>query len=257
MCELFGACSKRGIELNEYLKVFYGRSEHHPHGWGLGILHENDALIEKEPIQASKSNYLKERLKHPIVETALFAHIRYATIGNIEYRNCHPYTRVDENGRRWTLIHNGTIFEYEPLDKYAHVQAGDTDSERILYHIVDEINQEEKAANRRLNAQERFAVVDRIMVALSKGNKVNLLLYDNEQMYVHTNYAQSLYLLEKDDTVLFATAPLSHEDWKPVPFTRLLAYQEGRLAFTGTEHGNEYIENEENLKFLYQIFSDL
>lgn len=257
MCELFGVCSKKGILLNEYLKAFYNRSDNHPHGWGLGILHENDVVIEKEPEQASKSHYLRERLKHPIMERNVFAHIRYATIGNIEYRNCHPYTMKDNNGRRWTMIHNGTIFDYKPLEKYVHLQTGDTDSERILIHIVDLINEEEKKANRRLDAEERFRIIDRIMIDLSKGNKVNLLLYDNEQMYVHTNYENSLYYLEKEDTILFATAPVSHEEWKRVPFTRLLAYQDGDLKFSGTNHGNEYVDNEENLKFLYQIFSDL
>ena len=34
----------------------------------------------------------------PIVNRNVFAHIRYVTVGNVEYRNCHPYIkrRVDE-----------------------------------------------------------------------------------------------------------------------------------------------------------------
>ncbi|MBR1815082.1 MAG: class II glutamine amidotransferase [Lachnospiraceae bacterium] len=257
MCEILGVSSKRNIELNEYLKEFYSHSDAHPHGWGLGILRGNDASIEKEPVKASNSFYLKERLKEKIIEKTLFAHIRYATIGNVEYRNCHPYSMTDNNGRRWTLIHNGTIFEAKPLEKYVYKQDGDTDSERILLYIIDVINEEESIANRRLSAEERFNLIDRIIVDISKDNKLNLMLYDNEIMYVHTNFADSLHYLKKEDAVIVATSPVSDEVWERVPFTQLIAFKDGELVFTGTNHGNEYIENEENVKMLYQIFAEL
>ena len=72
-------------------------------------------------------------------KTAL-AHIRLATIGNVEQDNCHPFTAVDNSGRTWTLIHNGTIFESDNIGKYVFLQKGETDSERILLYIVDSIN---------------------------------------------------------------------------------------------------------------------
>ena len=201
MCEILGVSSKENIFLNEYLKEFYSHSDAHPHGWGLGILHGNDAAIEKEPVKADKSSYLKERLKQRI--------------------------------------------------------SGDTDSERILLYIIDVINEEEGRANRRLSAKERFDIIDKIIVDISKDNKLNLMLYDNELMYVHTNFADSLHYLKKDGSVIVATSPLSDEEWEKVPFTQLLAYKDGELLYVGTNHGNEYIENEENVKMLYQIFAEL
>lgn len=257
MCELFGACSKNGILLNQYLNIFFKRSDKHPHGWGLACLQGREAEIDKEAVQASKSDYLKERLSQPIFERCALAHIRYATIGNIGYQNCHPYSRRDESGRCWTLIHNGTIFDFPSLDKFVHVQTGETDSERILLYFIEEINIRERANRSLLSAEERFQLIDSIITKMSKGNKLNLLLYDGELLYVHTNYRNSLYFLEKDDGFLFSTVPLSEEDWKPVTFTTLLAYQNGVLQYQGTDHGNEYMDKEENLKFLYQIFSDL
>lgn len=257
MCELFGVCSQEPYYVNDYLKEFYSHSSKHPHGWGLACMGRKDALVEKETVQATKSNYLKERLSLPIQEKTVFAHIRYATIGNVEYKNCHPYTRKDHNKRCWTMIHNGTIFDFPPLHRYVKLQTGDTDSERILMYLVDRIDQEEARVGRQLNSKERFWLLDSIIVEMSKGNKLNLLLYDGEIMYVHTNYADSLHFLRKEGSVIFSTTPLSDEDWKPVPFMRLLAYQEGHLVLEGTKHQNEYIESEENLKFLYQIFADL
>ena len=67
----------------------------------------------------------------------------------------------------------------------------------------------------------------------------------------------TLCYLEKDGWTMFSTLPLSREAWKPVPFTQLLAFRQGRLIREGTVHGNEYEDNPENIKFLYQIFADL
>ncbi len=257
MCEIFGVSSKDEKYLSEYIEKFYSHSNEHPDGWGLAILDGNEAMIEKEPVQASKSLYLKERLSQPVYAKNAFAHIRYATIGNVEYCNCHPYTMKDHSGRRWTLVHNGTIFEYDPLNKYSKIQVGDTDSERILLYFVEQINLLEEKLGRAPDARERFELLDSVVGDLSVDNKLNFLLYDAENLYVHTNYKSSLYYLIQGTSILFSTRPLSQEHWQPVPFTTLLAYHEGSRICTGTNHGNEYFENTENLKMLYQIFSGL
>lgn len=257
MCEILGACSRNEYYLNDYLKIFFTHSNNHPNGWGLACMNENEAFIEKEPLQASKSNYLKCRLSQPVVSKNVFAHIRYATVGHIEYRNCHPYTKKDNCKRRWTLIHNGTIFDYSPLNKFIKLQNGETDSERILLYIVEQISLAQRACCRPLSPKERFRIIDNIVTSMSKNNKLNLLIFDGEYMYVHTNYKKSLHYLETENGVIFSTLPLTNEDWHPVPFTTLLAYKNGELAFTGTKHQNEYIDNEESMRFLYQIFSEL
>lgn len=257
MCELFGICARKEYQINDYLREFFSHSKAHPHGWGLACMDGNASCIEKEPVQASKSIYLKSRLSIPIETKAAFAHIRYATIGNVEYQNCHPYMRKDKSGRCWTFIHNGTIFDYPPLGKYIREQTGDTDSERILMYIVDKISHSEKIKDRAWSAEERFRLLDCLVSNMAKGNKLNFLLYDGEVMYVHTNYADSLYYLEREEGILFSTQPLGKERWEKVPFTTLLAYREGKRIFTGTNHGNEYIDNEENMKYMYQIFSNL
>lgn len=256
MCELFGYSAETEYEINDYLKTFFKRSPQHPNGWGLACMEGAEAVIEKEPIQATKSHYLKERLTWPVVSKNVFAHIRFATVGNEEYSNCHPHSKKDNAGRRWTEIHNGTIFDFEPLSKYIKVQRGTTDSERILLYIVDKINRIEMD-DKRLSGRERFEILDCLIGNLAKGNKVNLIIYDGEYMYVHTNYKNSLFYLEKDGAIIFSTRPLTNERWKNVPFTRLLAYKNGKLVFTGKSHGNEYFDSEENMKFIFQNYSEL
>lgn len=257
MCEIFGACLEKETCVNDFLKVFYSHSGNHPHGWGLACMDENEVSIEKEALQASKSHYLKGRLSQPISAKAVLAHIRYATVGHVDYCNCHPYSKKDNFSRRWTLIHNGTIFDYSPLNKFIKQQCGETDSERILLYIVEQVNHKQRKSRKPLNSEERFELMDNIISDMSKGNKLNLLIYDGEYMYVHTNYANSLHYLELENKIIFSTLPLTNDEWHQVSFTTLLAYKNGRLAFAGTNHKNEYVDNEESLRFLYQIFSDL
>ena len=69
-------------------------------------------------------------------------------------------------------------------------------------------------------------------------------------LYVHTNYKNSLYELKKEKQVLFSTVPLGKEAWQPVTFTTLLAYQEGKKLFIGTNHGEEYKNDTQNIQSL-------
>lgn len=257
MCMLFGLSARDKFTANEYLRAFYQNSPKHPDGWGLAVINRSDAVIEKESIEAMKSHYLKERLSAPIEARLLMAHIRYATVGNVEYRNCHPFTAEDNLGRRWIQAHNGTIFDYPALSKYVGVQKGDTDSERVFLYLIDRLNAAQSEKGGKLSFDERFDLIDGIVSEMARGNKLNLLISDGRNLYVHTNCKDTLFFLDKGNAVLIATAPLTREGWEPVPFTTLLAFRDGKLVRTGTNHGYEYVENPEQMKLLYQIFSNL
>lgn len=86
---------------------------------------------------------------------------------------------------------------------------------------------------------------------------LNLILYDSSVMYVHTNYKNSLYYLEDNDSFIFSTKPLKEGEWKPVPFTQLIGIRNGELIYTGTIHGNEYVDDPEDLQMVYRDFSYL
>lgn len=272
MCQIFGYSGSEYIELNSVLKEFYSHSDLHPNGWGLALLDGDQANIEREVLSANKSTYLAGRLKDKICSKAVLAHIRYATIGNVELKNCHPFTGFDAEGRRWTLIHNGTIFEYQPMNEYVRRQKGDTDSERILLYLIDKIN--EAGKNRPLSPAKRFDVVEKIVSEMAAGNKLNLIIYDGEMMYVHTNLVGSVHYHTGKCGVLFSTEALvnssifygdghpgekrfSKEDWNEVPINTLIAYKGAELAFKGRRHDNEYHEDPEAVRQLYLAFSNL
>ena len=251
MCELFAICSAVLMQPEVELRSFFSHSKINPNGWGLAIFRGNTVNLEKEPILADDSSYLRYRL-HAIGNVAnLFAHIRKATRGDICYENCHPFVMHDCEGRAWTLMHNGTIFNCPILESYVHQQQGRTDSERILCYIVDRVNAASVMAKRALSVEERFTLVDEIVCGISPHNKLNLIIYDSEIFYIHTNYKDSLYVRQEINMAMFATVPLDNRVWLPVTFTTLLGFKDGRHILTGTCHGNEYLDNPEDMQYMY------
>ncbi len=250
MCEIFGLSAKKPVEINNWLIELYSHSAKFPNGWGLAVIDGNEVNIEKEPVQAIASTYLKNRLSQPIVTKCVLAHIRHAVPESMQYCNCHPFTKKEVGGRRWTIAHNGAIFKYDPLEPYKEMQSGITDTERILLYLVDRMNQAEAAAGRKLDAEERFAMLDEMVCSMSEGNRLNMLIFDGEYLYAHTNKKDDLYYRRTEDFTIVATKPLDDEIWMPVPFTTLIAFKDGKTAFTGTNHGKEFIETEEHLRIL-------
>lgn len=239
MCELFGISAARRIPVNPYLKTLMSHSTEHPNGWGVAMFYGDAVSLEKEPKPAWTSDYLRSRLQHPFEAQNMIAHIRLATRGQMAYENCHPFVDRSCDGRAWTLVHNGTIFQSELLDGYRDVQEGSTDSERILCHIIHEADQLAAECGAP-TAEQRFRMADRIIPQIAPHNKLNLLFYDGELLYVHTNMAHTLYRRTLDHAVLFATTPLDDSIWEPVPMMQLLAYRNGELVFEGTCHSSEY-----------------
>ena len=258
MCELLGMSSKRRRAVNALLREFYSHAEAHPHGWGLARFSGGLVpTVEKEAVKATESEYLKAILAEPIEERILLAHIRLATVGHIEYENCHPFTVTDNRGRIWTLVHNGTIFNGAALNDYMGVQYGDTDSERVLLHLVDQIDRTQNHRCHALDADERFDVLLSAIAGLAKGNKLNLLIFDGEVLYAHCNFRDTLHVCYEDDSVTFSTRPLSVGKWEAVPFTSLIAAKDGEIIRTSPPHGNEYIYNPNDYKMVYMDFARL
>lgn len=251
MCEVFGVSSDREINVTGLLEEFFKHGELNPHGWGIASWDENGSVtLIKEPSNSTASGKVSEIVSSDFTCRGMFAHIRRATIGHVEYENTHPFRGTDSNGREWTLVHNGTIFESEELLPYADVQEGETDSERLLLYILDQNDGVTDEA-------ERFELMDSIVVRLSVGNKLNLLIFDGENLYVHKNEAGTMFRKNGDGHVLFATKPLDDGIWEEVPINRLLIYRNGVLIYEGTEHDHTYLHDEEQMNMLLMSFAML
>ena len=257
MCELFGVSSAKKLQLNGLLREFFSHGTEHPHGWGMAFFYGNAVSLEKQPEHSCKSIYLKQRLRANIEADKMIAHIRLATRGTMDYENTHPFVARDNGNRTWTLAHNGTMFDCAALNPFIHSQQGQTDSERILLYIISKIDKEQAELKRGLSKKERFYLINEILHGITPENKVNLLLFDGELLYVHTNYQNSLYQYRDKTSVVVSTRPLDQKAWEPVPMNQLLAYQNGELFCTGTKHGNEFFDSEEKMRLLFLDFAAL
>ena len=119
------------------------------------------------------------------------------------------------------------------------------------------INEATQARGDALTPDERFQVVETFVATLSFGNKLNLLIYDGEFLYAHMNYADSLHYKEIDGGVIFATQPLDYGGWKRMPLTTLRVYREGLLVHEGKKHGNIFVDNADDMRYLFLDFAVL
>ncbi len=91
------------------------------------------------------------------------------------YQNCHPYTPKDDCGRRWDSGTQWYDFRLFALAKFTRLQMGDTDSERILLYLVEQINKKRISASKSIECKERFSLLDAVICEMAEGNKLNLL----------------------------------------------------------------------------------
>ena len=232
MCELFGASLKENEDINGYLSEFFSHGVQHPHGWGIYCEHHGDFEIVKEAVSSIKSALAKEIVRTTEPQKHFMAHIRLATAGAVKTENCHPFSGFDTLGRRWTLIHNGTIYAVNRTFPYRSAQHGNTDSERVFLYLLDKLNKVRPS-----NESERFAVADEVVQELSEYNKLNLLISDGEILYVHKNMEGTLFYLKNDNGYYFSTKSLGNDIWTEFPTAQLTAFQNGEKLFSGTNHG--------------------
>lgn len=261
MCELLGVTSRDIYDANPLLKRFYEHCNANRDGWGLAVFRGKGVSLEKEAMKASESLYLKQRLSRSVESRNIFAHLRRATVGRVEYANCHPFVWDDISGRTWTLMHNGTLFQSGGTYRYHSRQEGTTDSERLLIYIVGRINDLIRTCGEGYtdDPEVRFRLIECVMSELSRGNKMNVLLYDSEYMYVHCNCYGTLNECMKDNAKIFATKPVNigTADWKPVKMCTLMIYKDGELVWEGKAHKNEFDESRNDLSSLYAAYAEL
>jgi glutamine amidotransferase len=265
VCQLFAINSIEPLELSPLLKEFFAQADENPHGWGVADLSHREASIVRSTEPANRSPQAERFLGQKHCCTNAVAHIRAATVGQIELENCHPFTATDANGRHWTLIHKGTIFDFEPLNSYFRRQGGGTDSERIMLYFIDRLNAAIAEKGAPLEADERFAVFSLMVADLSADNCVNLIVFDSDRFFVHVNYQDALSLLSSEGRVLLCTSRLNtalaavvpDAAWEPLPLCTPLAFKRGQLVDSGTSHGHEYFDNEQDTRYLFQDYAGL
>ena len=179
-------------------------------------------------------------------QTTTLGHIRFATVGSIKLENCHPFTGRDITGRQWTLIHNGTIYSGSSLIPYLNNQSGDTDSERLFLFLMDTLNSAQLVGE--LSQQERCELVDDFIQEMSHKNKLNLMIYDGELLYIHKNMKDTMLFRKMGSGYIFSTTALDDSEWNDVPIAQLMVYKEGEQVYIGRQHDGIFIPSLQYIK---------
>ena len=163
MCRLFGFRSVIQSQVHRSLvaadNALGVQSNDHPDGWGVAFYVEGAPHITRSA-NTALGDQLFHRVSGVVASETVLAHVRKATVGEINILNCHPF----QYGR-WTLAHNGNIPGYDRhkdallgaiAPRLRRYILGSTDSEAIFFlflthlqgfgpltrrHTVDEVVQ--------------------------------------------------------------------------------------------------------------------
>lgn len=245
MCRLFGLVANQPVDLEFSLvlgdETFTQLGKQNPDGWGMGWYEGSGPRLHREPISMSVSNSVSP-LVHRTISSVFICHVRYATQGEPEEKNCHPFSRGS-----WLFAHNGCVERedlLEQLDKQHRAAiAGDTDSEVYFHWILQNIESEGNVPD-----GFRSAVKN-----LDGYTGLNCLLSDGKTLYAYRNAAKkgdyySLFYLRRDPggpapetfrskelsalinskslrderAVLVCSEKLTEEDWQKIPLGCML-----------------------------------
>lgn len=261
MCELFAMSSLQPANVTfslDELSRHGGETGSSKDGWGIAFFENNAARIIKEPGPASDSPLLDFIKSHPYHNRTIISHIRKATQGGINYRNTQPFSR-ELAGRQHVFAHNGSL-SIASNQSGRFVPLGETDSEHAFCRLMNtmaELWLEDKVPplSMRLDAVSEFAAQMR-----SRG-PANFIYSDSEYLFCHGHerlqrdrggiYPPGLYWLCREcaaehsgpaltgidmdlnvadqKLVLFASVPLTREDWQPFSSGEILVAKDGRL----------------------------
>ena len=214
------------------------QSIEHPDGWGIAAYVGGPLPEVAHGLGAAHLDPEFERVSGLLQARAVMAHVRLASVGEVEQTNVHPFLYG-----RWTFCHNGTVndfgqiklkLERELSPKFRKRLKGTTDSERCFALFLTRLAtkaKEDAPAPVEVVAwalTETMATVARIADAPGKTpSALNFLVSDGELM-VATRRGRTLWMATEIET----GKPL--RDW-PQSSQRLHQFQVASEALGGPD----------------------
>ncbi len=269
MCELFAVSSSMPTEISFSLDIFSkhgGLTDHHRHGWGIAYYQENAVKIIKEAHQASDSLCLDFIKNYRMKSSIIMSHIRYATQGEISYRNTQPFTR-ELGGCEHVFIHNGDLKGLVNNPKYQSrrfMPLGQTDSEAAFCYLMTQMTAIWDAPDFPTLPQ-RFQVFNFFALEMQSLGLANFIYSDSQHTFVFSDKREvkdkkdkkktvtlpGLYLLQRScqthsgdtaidgldikqtyskNVVLVSSVPLNDENWMPLTTGQSFVLKAGEIT---------------------------
>ena len=266
MCELFAVSSKLPTKVTFSLEEFAshgGVKDHHTDGWGLAFYDGPFAQIYHEAEPSAYSEWMSFLQKHQTPTCQIISHIRHATVGARTLKNTQPFSR-ELGGKRHVFCHNGhleNIHAELKLDRFKPI--GDTDSEVAFCYLMDSLENAWTKTSPDLSV--RVEIVKTVFDQFSQMGPANFLYSDSEYLYAYANKRTQqngkmkppglYYLIRQCDLelqselissvniksnknqinpeqkiILFASVPLSDENWIPFEENQLIISSNGEIV---------------------------
>jgi len=262
MCELFAMSARHPTTVRLSLEEFSrhgGLSGPHKDGWGIGWYEETDFQLFRERNPASSSACVRFIQANPPLSSLVISHIRKATQGLIASRNCQPFVR--ELGGQWhSFAHNGNLKGISDDIRFGSstfLPVGETDSERAFCALMDRFRPLWSVGHFP-PLEERTQIVTQFAAALRELGPANFLYSDGDALFVHADRrtqndgtirapgmwrlarrcpaggefsAEGLQIIPEEpgeqEVCLFASVPLTSENWVPLAEGEILVAQQG------------------------------
>jgi predicted glutamine amidotransferase len=137
-CQLLGMNCNTPTDFTFSLKGFCkrgGDTDIHSDGWGVAF-YEQHGIRQFHDVEAAASSPMANFLSsHPIRTLNMMAHIRFATVGNVQLSNVHPFCR-EMWGVNFAFAMNGDVpmFKQDPHAKLNSLGPGDSPCKEEIYY---------------------------------------------------------------------------------------------------------------------------
>lgn len=263
MCELFalsGSIATTTSLSMERLARHGDRAGRLSDGWGIGFYDGPDVRLFREPEAAGDSAWVRFIGEQQIRSHLVMSHLRHATQGEVSLRNTQPFAR-ELGGRMHIFAHNGRlpgIEQHLAREGQRHAPIGSSDSEVAFCALLDRLTP--LWADCSPTLEVRLAVVTAFARELRDCGPANFLYADGDLLFAHghrrlqadgSTAAPGLHVLHRECFVdpdaladagveighpqtvtLFATVPLTHDDWRPFAEGEILVARSGAVLMS-------------------------
>lgn len=255
MCELFAMSAKYPTRVHFSMSIFAqhgGDTGPHKDGWGVAYYQGKETWRTKAAESAAFSNTLEFVRENAPATSLMLSHIRLATHGDVNLENTQPFS-YPLHGKRITFAHNGHVPDLlESHSPTLYQPIGTTDSETVFAMVLARFKQLAE-----LDRDQRFNALEMFLQDLGNAGPLNVVFSDSQYLFAFSNKRtqpdksirppgmhflcrqcssrQELDLSgvqiggDQQELVLFASVPLSSEDWQPMEPNRLYVAEQGHL----------------------------
>ena len=257
-CEVMGFSFNERVSARELFADFRHRGAIHRDGWGVAFYPDKSAQVIKDGKPAMESDLAEFLTRYQGLESEIFiGFVRTASRGCGEpaHQNSHPFLR-ELNGREYVLAHEGTVHDFREKLALGHARPlGINDSEFLCCYLTGQI---EQAGIHAWN-QKMFGWFDKLLHETSALGSVTCAFSDGEYLFVYLDrrdvkdiysvqrrapYGKVFFANMKQEVDLgriypksakgfvFATRPLTTENWTPLAAGSLTVFKKGEIIYT-------------------------